>query len=779
MRLLREAQSLRKTMNKSYIAKTICCSWRVSTDPTVTLAVGAQQLAKHKASVTRIMVIEELAGVTILCSDKTGALTINKLTIDTQLVETYGPFSSNDVILLSAYASRIENHDAIDTCVVGSLADPTKARAGIKLLDFKPFNPVDKRTKITYRKESTGKLKRVTKSMTRAIMDLVSRNKTEELEDRLVVDVQEFADRGLRVKVKMVSGDQLAIAKETGRGGDAHCAASTFSSTGASSSAAVWVPRTPYAQPVSWSLPTSFTTSRPTSRLRVVLELGDDDVDEVDEQLGMKLNKKDDEMDTSTGTEFGQIERSKPILGEAFANMESLSECLPQCKYLFRTLMHGVKNLVLYLQKLDESHAPNAELIGRIFIDYLQAMNIFEPSQQNCADEKLVTNQMIEILRHFEHLYKEVLPLLPEMLETTNKHLAATPASDVKKRDMIVELCLTAPVRLTHLVPHLRYLMQPLGLSLQGPVDLVSQGLRTLELCIGNLQPGYIDPPLMPVLPALIRGLNRHRKPVPAHHVHAHTTIRILGKLSARSALNSVPRVTCSGLDEAWAPALPQVTVHDDLHARFAAPYENPSASRVRTATSHFARRRIRLGSRFKPLARPYAQLLDLRLRRHHPYCRAIRHPGLRVPSFMILIIALLNNGRIMTLSVDRVLPSNTPDSCDLAEIFAYAVAYGLYLTVSTVALVIIILETTFFFQDKFGVLLSGKETLRADANDPELHMIIYHYLAGAHLQRPSFALLGALVIAQVLSSIIAAHASWGFTAIHSILGAWIGILRV
>lgn len=53
-------------------------------------------------------------------------------------------------------------------------------------------------------------------------------------------------------------------------------------------------------------------------------------------------------------------------------------------------------------------------------------------------------------------------------------------------------------------------------------------------------------------------------------------------------------------------------------------------------------------------------------------------------PPFMVLIIALLNDGTIMTLSVDRVLPSNTPDAWDLAEIFAYAVAYGLYLTVST-----------------------------------------------------------------------------------------------
>jgi H+-transporting ATPase len=50
-------------------------------------------------------------------------------------------------------------------------------------------------------------------------------------------------------------------------------------------------------------------------------------------------------------------------------------------------------------------------------------------------------------------------------------------------------------------------------------------------------------------------------------------------------------------------------------------------------------------------------------------------------PPFMILVVALLNDGTIMTVSADRVLPSMTPDSWDLVEIFSSAVAYGLYLT--------------------------------------------------------------------------------------------------
>ena len=231
----------------------------------VTLAVGATQLAKYKAIVTRITAIEELAGVTILCSDKTGTLTTNKLTIDRNTIKTYGDFSPEEVILLAAYASRTENQDAIDASVVQALGDPAKARQGIKLLDFKPFNPVDKRTEITYREEFTGKLKRVTKGMTGIIIELCTKNKTEELENRLEKDVEEYAARGLRalavafeevsgedhnaegegfeligllaifdpprddtkktiedalslgVRVKMVTGDQLAIAKETGR----------------------------------------------------------------------------------------------------------------------------------------------------------------------------------------------------------------------------------------------------------------------------------------------------------------------------------------------------------------------------------------------------------------------------------------------------------------------------------------------------------------------------------------------------------------------------------
>lgn len=132
----------------------------------------------------------------------------------------------------------------------------------------------------------------------------------------------------------------------------------------------------------------------------------------------------------------------------------------------------------------------------------------------------------------FELLYKEVLPLLPDMLESLNRQLMA---ADAQTKDLLVELCLTVPLRLTHLLPHLHYLMQPLVSALQGGPELVSQGLRTLELCIDNLTGDFLDPILKPVLRDLMEALHSHLKPLPGSHHHAHTTIRILGKLGGRN----------------------------------------------------------------------------------------------------------------------------------------------------------------------------------------------------------------------------------------------------
>ncbi|KAK9468307.1 hypothetical protein V1512DRAFT_100627 [Lipomyces arxii] len=133
----------------------------------------------------------------------------------------------------------------------------------------------------------------------------------------------------------------------------------------------------------------------------------------------------------------------------------------------------------------------------------------------------------------FELLYKEVLPLLQVLLESLNRLLLT--ARKPQERDLYVELCLTVPVRLSVLVPHLKYLMRPLVIALQGSQELVSQGLRTLELCVDNLTPDYFDNVVEPVIGEVMEALWMHLKPLPYPHQQSHTTLRILGKLGGRN----------------------------------------------------------------------------------------------------------------------------------------------------------------------------------------------------------------------------------------------------
>lgn len=133
----------------------------------------------------------------------------------------------------------------------------------------------------------------------------------------------------------------------------------------------------------------------------------------------------------------------------------------------------------------------------------------------------------------FELLYKEVLPLLQVLLECLNTLLQA--ARKQQEKELFVELCLTVPVRLSVLLPYLSYLMKPLVIALTAGSDLVTQGLRTLELCIDNLTQEFLDPILAPVLPELMQALWSHLRPLPHNHHHSHSALRILGKMGGRN----------------------------------------------------------------------------------------------------------------------------------------------------------------------------------------------------------------------------------------------------
>ncbi|XP_022723398.1 plasma membrane ATPase-like isoform X1 [Durio zibethinus] len=229
----------------------------------VTMAIGSHRLSQQGAITKRMTAIEEMAGMDVLCSDKTGTLTLNKLTVDTSMVEVFiKDVDKEMLLLLAARASRVENQDAIDACIVGMLGDPSEARAGITEVHFFPFNPVDKRTAMTY-VDSDGTWHRVSKGAPEQIITLC--NLREDVKKKAHDIIDKFADRGLRslgvarqtipektkessggpwqfvgilplfdpprhdsaetirralhlgVNVKMITGDQLAIGKETGR----------------------------------------------------------------------------------------------------------------------------------------------------------------------------------------------------------------------------------------------------------------------------------------------------------------------------------------------------------------------------------------------------------------------------------------------------------------------------------------------------------------------------------------------------------------------------------
>jgi H+-transporting ATPase len=217
----------------------------------VTMAVGARLLSKKEAIVTRLSSIEELAGVDILCSDKTGTLTENKLTLGDPF--RLGGISADKLILYAALASRAEDKDTIDLTVIGAVRDNAEFRR-YEVLHFKPFDPVHKRTEATV-KDANGMPFEVTKGAPQVILQMSSN--ASESKDAVEAAVNGFAARGFRslgvakadekdrweflgvlpmfdpprptakatlasakdmgVNVKMVTGDQVAIAKETAR----------------------------------------------------------------------------------------------------------------------------------------------------------------------------------------------------------------------------------------------------------------------------------------------------------------------------------------------------------------------------------------------------------------------------------------------------------------------------------------------------------------------------------------------------------------------------------
>jgi H+-transporting ATPase len=217
---------------------------------TVTMAIGARALAAKDAIVSRLAAIEEVAGMDILCSDKTGTLTQNSMS----LAEPYltKGYSADDLMIYAALASREENSDPIEKPIFGYIEEK-KLRDQFsvwKLKKFLPFDPVHKRTEGVYAGEDCELV--VTKGAPQVIIE---QSDEKEFDKKAAyAQVESFAGKGFRtlgvayrkceediyhfvgliplfdpprvdskeaiseakakgISVKMVTGDNIAVAK--------------------------------------------------------------------------------------------------------------------------------------------------------------------------------------------------------------------------------------------------------------------------------------------------------------------------------------------------------------------------------------------------------------------------------------------------------------------------------------------------------------------------------------------------------------------------------------
>jgi len=173
----------------------------------VTMAVGALKLSRKKAIISKLVAVEEMAGMDVLCSDKTGTITQNKLGVK-GLYPLEG-FLEDDILHYGSLSSKAENNDALDNAVLELAGKKESLWARISshtMKDFKPFDPVSKRTESLI--EGEGKEYRISKGAPQMILELIKdKEAIREGVEKIVEEAGSHGYRTLGVARTSESGD--------------------------------------------------------------------------------------------------------------------------------------------------------------------------------------------------------------------------------------------------------------------------------------------------------------------------------------------------------------------------------------------------------------------------------------------------------------------------------------------------------------------------------------------------------------------------------------------
>ncbi|XP_008223752.1 PREDICTED: plasma membrane ATPase 4 [Prunus mume] len=531
----------------------------------VTMAIGSHRLSQQGAITKRMTAIEEMAGMDVLCSDKTGTLTLNKLSVDKNLVEVFAKgVEKEHVVLLAARSSRTENQDAIDAAMVGMLADPKEARAGIREVHFLPFNPVDKRTALTYI-DGDGNWHRASKGAPEQILTLC--NCKEDFKKKAFAIIDKYAERGLR---------SLAVARQ-------EVPAKSKESAGGP-----------------WQFVGLLPLFDPPRH---------DSAETIRQALNLGVNVK-----MITGDQLAIAKETGRRLG------------------------------------MGTNMYPSASLLGQ---------------DKDASIAALPIEELIEKADGFagvfpEHKY-EIVKKLQE-----RKHICGMTGDGVNDAPALKKA--------------------DIGIAVADATD-AARGASDIVLT----EPGL--------------------------------SVIISAVLTSRAIFQRMKNYTIYAVS---------ITI------------------------------RIVFGFLFIALIWKFD-----------------------FSPFMVLIIAILNDGTIMTISKDRVKPSPLPDSWKLKEIFATGIVLGGYLALMTVIFFWLIKETD-FFSDKFGVrsIRESPEELMAAlylqvSIVSQALIFVTRSRSWSFLERPGLLLLSAFMIAQLVATLIAVYANWGFARIQGVGWGWAGVIWI